>query len=281
MNELVVKGKTKVCGIEVSNVYGGFGETQKVILAKTVSEIHSKKLKHVNELINGHINDGYFEQGIDFIDLKNSVASIDPLIELGMSKQSISNSANIYLLSQQGYTLLLKLMDSELARKQYKEVIRDYFAIKEAIIYLTQEDVKRLVARENGITRRNRETETISKFISKGEFSGERNPYALVTNATYDALFGMYAKEIKKFLDLRQQDSLRDFLSKRDLDEIREIEDFIHFMGRMGKTWIDIYKEMIKMYPEKYSPVKEEKSIKQLKEANKLAIKESEVKKLK
>ena len=111
--ELVVKGKTKVCGIEVPNVYGGFGEDQKVILAKTVAELHDRPLKKVNELINNHINDGYFEEGIDYLDLKNSVLHTDSLLELGLTKQSISNSTNIYLLSQQGYTLLLKLMNSD------------------------------------------------------------------------------------------------------------------------------------------------------------------------
>ena len=37
-------------------IEGGFGEGQKVILAKTVSEIHDVELKHVNELINKNIN---------------------------------------------------------------------------------------------------------------------------------------------------------------------------------------------------------------------------------
>jgi len=277
--ELTVKGKVKVCGIEVPNIYGGFGEDQRVILAKTISQIHNRQLKKINELINNHIEDNYFEEGIDFIDLKNGLSEV-PLNELGFSKRDIKISNNIYLLSQQGYTLLLKLMDSELARKQYKEVIRDYFLLKESIIYLSQEELQQLITRQDGIIRRNRETSAISKFIQKGELSDGRYTYATITNTTYEILYGMYAKEIRKYLDLRQQDNLRDFLSTRDLSEIREIEDEIHWMEKKGYTWKEIYSDLLKEYPIKIVPIKADKSIKELKKVNKVAIKDNEIKKL-
>lgn len=279
-NELVIKGKTKVCGIEVPNVYGGFGGDQRVILAKTVAELHDRPLRKINELINNHINDGYFEKEIDFIDLKNSVHAKDSLLELGLTKQSISNSEHIYLLSQQGYTLLLKLMNTELARKQYKKVIRDYFTIKSSIQILTQEELKQLIAREDGIIRRNRETSAISKFIQKGELSNGRYTYATITNTTYDILYGMYAKEIKNSLDLKQQDNLRDFLSTQDLSVIREIEDEIHWMSKKGYTWKQIFADLLNEYPNKIIPVKADKSIKELKKSNKIAIDGNEIKKL-
>jgi len=271
MSNLSVKGKVKVCGLEVPNIYGGFGEDQKVILAKTVAEIHNVELKAINQNINRHIKDDYFEEGIDFIDLKNGHSGL-PLSEIGFSKRDVSISKNIYLLSQQGYTLLLKLMNSELARKQYKEVIRDYFTIKESIHYLTQDELKQLIAREDGIIRRNRETSAISKFIQKGELPEGRYTYATITNTTYKLLYNMYAKEIKKYLDLRQQDNLRDFLSKKDLDEIREIEDEIHFMEKKGNSWEKIYEELLEEYPEKRKPEKAKKSIMDIKNSKRLEI---------
>lgn len=279
-NKLIVKGNVKVCGIEVPNIYGGFGEDQKVILAKTVAELHLVELKEVNRNIKNHISDGYFEENIDFIDLKKSVTGTHPLLEMGLTKQSIANSSNIFLLSQQGYTLLLKLMNSELARKQYKKVIRDYFTIKESIHILTQEELKQLITREDGIIRRNRETAAISKFIQKGELSDGRYTYATITNTTYEILYGMYAKGIKKYLDLRQQDNLRDFLSTKDLSEIREIEDEIHWMEKKGYTWKEIYNDLLKEYPNKIIPIKADKSIKELKKVNRVAIKGNEIKKL-
>ena len=281
-NELIIKGKVKVCGVEVPNLYGGFGKDQKTILAKTVAELHSRELKKINELIKNHIEDKYFEEGTDFIDLKNGLLKV-PLNELGFSKRDISISKNIYLLSQQGYTLLLKLLDTPLSRKEYKIVIRDYFTIKEtkgSILYLTQAELDQLVVRKDGTIRRNRETSSISTFIQNGELPNNRISYAKITNITYDIIYNMYAKEIKEHLDLRQQDNLRDFLSTPDLSLIREIEDEIHWMCKKGYTWREIYRDLVKEYPNQVEPVRAEKSIKELKKAKKFAIDSNEFKKL-
>ena len=278
-NKLIVKGKIKVCGIEVPNVYGGFGGDQRVILAKTVAELHSVELKTINQSIKRHIEDNYFEEGIDFVDLKNGHSEL-PLSEMGFSKRDLTISKNIYLLSQQGYTLLLKLMNSELARKQYKKVIRDYFTIKNSIQILTQAELKQLITREDGIIRRNRETSAISKFIQNGELPNGRYTYATITNTTYDIIYGMYAKEIKEHLDLKQQDNIRDFLSTPDLSLIREVEDEIVWMCKKGYTWREIYRDLVKEYPNQVEPVRAEKSIKELKKAKRFAIDSNEFKKL-
>jgi len=282
-NELVVKGTIKVCGIEVPNIYGGFGKDQKTILAKTASELHSRELKKINELIKNHIEDKYFEEGIDFIDLKNGLLKV-PLSELGFSKRDISISKNIYLLSQQGYTLLLKLLDTPLARKEYKIVIREYFTIKESknnsVVYLTQDELEQLVTRKDGTIRRKREVGSISTFIQRGELPNNRISYAKITNITYEIIYNMYAKEIKEHLDLRQQDNLRDFLSTPDLSIIREVEDEIHWMCKKGYTWREIYRDLVREYPDQIEPVRAEKSIKELKKAKRFAIDSNEFKKL-
>lgn len=187
-SELMVKGKIKVCGIEVPNVYGGFGGDQRVILAKTVAELHNMETRVINQDINRHILKGYFEEEIDFVDLKQVTGGDVFLDELKsqkvFTKAQIGNAKNIYLLSQQGYTLLLKLLGSELAMKQYKEVIRDYFSIKEVIQTqaITPDELKQLVAREIGTIKRNKETEAMSILKSRGELSHFYNPYACITN---------------------------------------------------------------------------------------------------
>jgi len=282
-NELVVKGKTKISGIEVPNIYGGFSGNQKVMLVKTISELHKRPLGDINKLINDNIKD--FEIGIDILDLKGDKDFAMVLIQSEIyTKNALNASKSLFLLSQQGYTILLKLLESELAMKQYKIVIRDYFKLKEekeSIIYLTQEEVEQLVTRKDGTIRRNREVSSISTFIHRGELPEGRRTYASVTNLTYDILFGMYAKEIKEYLDLRQQDNLRDFLSISDLSLIREIEDEIHWMCKKGYTWREIYRDLVKEYPDQIEPVKAEKSIKELKKAKRFAIDSNEFKKLK
>jgi len=275
MSNLVVKGNTTVCGIEVPIVYGGFGKDQKVMLAKTVAEIHNKKLGHINELINNNLQ--HFVYGIDILDLKNdkNVALVlnDSKI---FTRQSINASKNIYLLSQRGYTLLLKLMDSELAMEQYKEVIDEYFKLKEIVEkienILTGKDIERLAIRMDGTFRRKRETSSITKMISKGELPKGRKTYKDVTNITYNILYNMNAKEIRDYLDLGQKDNLRDYLSQKDLEEIREIEDEIHFMEKKGNSWEDIYFDLLEEYPEKRKPEKAKKSIMDIKNSKRLVV---------
>ena len=131
MNNLVIRGKQEFLGMDIPVIEGGFGEGKKVILAKTVAEIHEVELKEVNRLINNNIEE--FEEGIDIIDLKNSVITNHPLLELGFNKQKIANSKNIYLLSEQGYVALVMLMRTDKAKEIRKQLRREYFSMREAL----------------------------------------------------------------------------------------------------------------------------------------------------
>lgn len=106
--QLQVQGTTEILGIEVPVIEGGFGSNQKVMLSKTIAEIHDTEVKHINELIKSNIDE--FEEGVDIIDLK-AVHTINYNLEnLGMNKMQISKSQNIYLLSEQGYIKLYSKM---------------------------------------------------------------------------------------------------------------------------------------------------------------------------
>ena len=131
MNNLVVRGNQEFLGMDIPVIEGGFGEGQKVILAKTIAEIHGVELKEINRLINNNIEE--FEEGIDIVDLKNSVITNHPLLELGFNKQKIANSKNIYLLSEQGYVALVMLMRTDKAKEIRKQLRREYFSMREAL----------------------------------------------------------------------------------------------------------------------------------------------------
>lgn len=131
MSNITVNGTQKFMGIDIPVIEGGFGENQKCVLAKTVAEIHKVELKVINQLINNNIAE--FDSGVDIIDLKNSVITNDPLFEIGFSKQSIANSTNIYLLSEQGYMALVTLMRTPKAREIRKQFRREYFSMREVI----------------------------------------------------------------------------------------------------------------------------------------------------
>ena len=97
-NELKINGTQKFMGIDIPVIEGGFGENQKVILAKTVAEIHNQPLKKINQLIKDNIEE--FEIGVDLLDLKSGYLESTEFLKGIMNKQSISNSTNIYLLSE-------------------------------------------------------------------------------------------------------------------------------------------------------------------------------------
>lgn len=74
VNELNIKGKVGVAGIEIPNIVGGFGLDKKAMLAKHIAQIHSKELFHVNKLINE--NRSRFKNNIDIVDLKGDECSV-------------------------------------------------------------------------------------------------------------------------------------------------------------------------------------------------------------
>ena len=131
MQKLQVKGMQEFLGVEIPVIHGGFGENQKVMLAKTVAEIHGMELKTVNQLINNNIDE--FEVGIDILDLKGNEDFKVISNDLKLSSKFVSNSKNIYLLSEQGYFALVQLMRSEKAKEIRKQLRREYFYMREVI----------------------------------------------------------------------------------------------------------------------------------------------------
>lgn len=127
---LEVKGTQEFLGKEIPVIYGGFGSNQKVVLAKTIAEIHGMETKHVNELINRSIN--RFKEGIDLLDLKVVVQNDHNLLkDFGFTQMQISKANNIYLLSERGYAKLIKIMDSDLAWEIHDQLMDEYFSIRE------------------------------------------------------------------------------------------------------------------------------------------------------
>lgn len=130
-NKLKVNGTQKFMGIDIPVIEGGFGENQKVILTKTIAEIHNQPLKKINQLINDNIDE--FEFGVDILDLKSGYLESTEFLKDIMSKQSIANSSYIYLLSEQGYMLLVGFMKTEKAKEIRKKLRREYFSMRQII----------------------------------------------------------------------------------------------------------------------------------------------------
>ncbi|HHD2785512.1 TPA: ORF6N domain-containing protein [Clostridium perfringens] len=131
MNNLVLKGKQEFMGIQIPVIEGGFSKEQKIILAKTASEIHNIELKEINRLINRNI-DKFSEN--DLIDcLSGSETLRNFAKENGLI---VSNrTKNIFLLSQRGYTKLVAMMDNSNDKKWdvMNNLIDDYFNMRKQL----------------------------------------------------------------------------------------------------------------------------------------------------
>lgn len=128
-----VNGLVNVKGMKFHDIEGGFGEGKKAMLVKEIANIHGRELKVINQSIN--MNRTRFKNGVDILDLK-SVNGIDRdfLIGLGFSNSSIANANNIYLLSERGYSKLLKILEDDFAWEQYDKLVDGYFNMREQAI---------------------------------------------------------------------------------------------------------------------------------------------------
>lgn len=130
MSNLILKGKAKVNEMEFNHIEGGFGEDKKAMLVKDIARIHNKQLKHINEAINSNI--GRFKNNVDLIDLKGTKFAVDLIDRDIASQNSINASKNIYLLSERGYSKLLKILEDDFAWEQYEKLVDGYFNMRQA-----------------------------------------------------------------------------------------------------------------------------------------------------
>lgn len=130
MDELKVTGKEKIGSIEFTGIEGGFGEGKKAMLVKDIAAIHDQTVGNVNLLINRNLK--RFKNGVDFVDLKQGDFAL-VLSNSGFSQNQINATKNIYLLSERGYSKLLKILEDDKAWEIYDELVDNYFNMRQTI----------------------------------------------------------------------------------------------------------------------------------------------------
>ena len=159
-------GSQEFMGKEIPVIEGGFGEGKRCLTDKTVADIHNQPTYEIRRRISDNIR--RFKENVDFIDLKKRMGeshtlekldlkqqinqrtdTIDTLLSLGYSKQSITQAEHIYLLSERGYAKLIKIMDTDLAWEIHDKLIDEYFSMREQIRQqpqINQDNTKQLNA---------------------------------------------------------------------------------------------------------------------------------------
>lgn len=144
MNNLIVNGMKNIDGMKFHDIEGGFGEGKKSILVKEIANIHERDLKVINQNISRNIS--RFKVGIDIVDLKGTEFEVI-LSDHGIYTQNaINRSSNIYLLSERGYSKLLKILEDDFAWEQYDKLVDGYFNMRNQLS--SGQATKQLSARE-------------------------------------------------------------------------------------------------------------------------------------
>ena len=143
MEKIKTNGIIKVGDYEFTSVEGGFGKEKKSMLVKDIANIHNKKIYHINELINNNRN--RFKNNIDIIDLLGIGLNDTELKDFGFTQQAINSyrgqNGSIYILSERGYSKLLKLLDDDLAWEIYDMFVDKYFEMRETIKEISKKDL--------------------------------------------------------------------------------------------------------------------------------------------
>lgn len=130
MKDLKVIGKEQVAGYEFTGIEGGFGDGTRGMLVRDIAEIHNKPTYVINQAINMNIK--RFKEGVDIVNLKTKDVVIN-LVDNGFSQNAINRSKYIYLLSERGYSKLLKILEDDTAWDIYDKFVDGYFNMRKHI----------------------------------------------------------------------------------------------------------------------------------------------------
>lgn len=206
MNKIILKGLTEIDGMKFNHIEGGFGENKKAMLVRDIAEIHGKALREINQAIN--MNIARFKSGVDIVDLKGTEFAIN-LIDSGIYTQNSMNaSKSIYLLSERGYSKLLKILEDDFAWEQYEKLVDGYFSMREQIkaplenlspqLQLLINMELKQAEMETAITDTNTRIDSIKDVIALDTTSWRADTGKLITQMAYELGGHEHIRELRK-----------------------------------------------------------------------------------
>ena len=148
MNDIKVNGTQIFMGIEIPVIEGGFGENCRVVSAKTISQIHDTNLKEINQSINRLIKKNRIKESVEYIDMFSSEILKVTAGDLGLLTSN--GQKQCFILSERGYSKLIKYMDDDKSWDIMDNFIDEYFAMRQIINSSEQEKAECLLAIYNG-----------------------------------------------------------------------------------------------------------------------------------
>ncbi len=133
--DLKVIGKSEFMGKELPIIEGGFGDDCKIVTDYQISIIHNMELKEVRKSIRRLIDKDRLKVSVDFIDIKSQVNTLPMDFEsiFGVKEMYLSRTENIFILSERGYSKLIKSMDDDNSWEIMDKFIDEYFTMRKII----------------------------------------------------------------------------------------------------------------------------------------------------
>ena len=148
MTELKVTNETvEFMGFKLPIIEGGFGDNQRILTELQIARIHSMEIKEVRKSIKRLVENNRLKVNIDYIDIKPQVNSLPMNLELtfGVKEEYLSRTENIFILSERGYTKLVKSMDDDESWDVLDKIVDGYFKYRKQAVasYMIEDPIKR------------------------------------------------------------------------------------------------------------------------------------------
>lgn len=150
-------------------------------------------------------------------------------------KDASGKSNKEYLITRDGFALLVMGYTGEKAMKFKEAYIRQFNAMEKALIDKIRE-------REKGIAVRQSLTKAIKRSAENERMHG--HAYSTYTNCIYKVLFGMNAKQLRDHLEIGVKEDVRDYLSTEELRAVQSMECLVSGLVDCGWGY-DQIKEFI------------------------------------
>ena len=257
---LKINGIKEILGHEIKVIEGGFGAGQKVLFDIQVAEIHNMETKEVRKSINRLIEKNRLKENIDYIDIKQlgkQFAKFD-LLEI-YNKTALTMAKNIFVLSERGYTKLIKSMDNDTSWDVMEEIVDNYFTMKQILNSIEQEK-KELVYK---IYKGGEEAVIASERLRKIEVDEATKPLQKEIedkNIQLQKTKEWYSiKRVAQIVNASWKDfnwRLLKLESKVQRHEVKKVFDANY--GKVNAYHINVWKAV---YPETYKELKEQVNI--------------------
>lgn len=174
-------------------------------------------------------------ESIRNIESNISTAEFSALFFLDSYKASNGKLNPMYLMTRDGFTLLVMGYTGEKAMRFKLAYIKQFNAMEKAL-------QGKLIEREKGIAVRQSLTKALQQSAENERMHG--HAYSTYTNCIYKVLFGKNAKQLREALGIGPKDNLRDYLSAEELRAVQSMECLVSGLVDCGWGY-DQIKEFI------------------------------------